>query len=355
MNKELPVKKAKVKSKDKVKLKAKAKKTTKKDASMISFHDYVNCRTKKFYYVTDLKFTLGKLGINFKNKKKPELLKLLDEHYNSLKSFNQLMIKKYGDEVDTITKIQSLWRGKQLRNIINTIGYAGISKHLCHNQEDFFTFESIFEIPEEFVFSYKDQDNFVYYFDIRSFRKLTLNDNKNPYTRNDLPLKAVKAMKARIKYLKDNKLWKELPEDELTPEQKFNEKVLSIFQKMDCINASAGGTDVNWFLKLSLNQLKNFYRALEDIWNYRAELTEKQKRDIVPLNNVFKLNMPKLMNMTITQGRKLQNIVLDEIDKLVSSSPSEVHRSTGCYYVLTALVEVSPECAQTMPWLVQAY
>ena len=61
------------------------------------------------------------------------------------------------------------------------------------------------------------------------------------------------------------------------------------------------------------------------------------------------------MNMTLPQGRKLQNIVLDEIDKLVSSSPSEVHRSTGCYYVLTALVEVSSDCAQTMPWLVQAY
>ena len=92
MNKEIPVKKAKVNAKNKVntknKVKVKAKKTTKKDASMISFHDYVNCRTKKFYYVTDLKFTLGKLGINFKNKKKPELLKLLDEHYNSLKSFN---------------------------------------------------------------------------------------------------------------------------------------------------------------------------------------------------------------------------------------------------------------------------
>ena len=49
------------------------------------------------------------------------------------------------------------------------------------------------------------------------------------------------------------------------------------------------------------------------------------------------------------------DLTLDEIDKLVSSSPSEVHRSTGCYYVLTALVEVSPECAQTMPWLVHAY
>ena len=350
VNKPKPI----VKSLSKDKTKSKDKNKDNK-GNMISFHDYVNCRTKKFYYVKDLKFTLKKLGIETKNKKKPQLLESIDKYYNSMKVFNQQINQKYGDKVDTITKIQSLWRGKQLRDIINTIGYAGIDKQMCHNHEDFFTFESIFEIPEEFLFSYKDQDNFIYYFDIRSFKKLTQNDNKNPYNRNDLPEFAIKAMNTRINYLKCNNKWVDLPEDQLTPEQKFNEKVLSIFQKMDCINASAGGTDVNWFLNLSLNQLKNFYRALEDIWNYRAELTEKQKRDIVPLNNVFKINMPKLMNMTLPQGRKLQNIVLDEIDKLVSSSPSEVHRSTGCYYVLTALVEVSPDCAQTMPWLVQAY
>ena len=41
------------------------------------------------------------------------------------------------------------------------------------------------------------------------------------------------------------------------------------------------------------------------------------------------------------------------MDKLISSSESKIHRSTGCYYVLIGLVEVSPECADQMPWLIQ--
>ena len=51
--------------------------------------------------------------------------------------------------------------------------------------------------------------------------------------------------------------------------------------------------------------------------------------------------------------RQVEYIVLSDIDKLVSSSPNIVHRSTGAYYVLTAFVEISPECAECMPWLIQ--
>ena len=43
---------------------------------------------------------------------------------------------------------------------------------------------------------------------------------------------------------------------------------------------------------------------------------------------------------------------LDEIDKMISSSDNRIHQSTGCYYVLIGLTEVSYEIAQLMPWLV---
>ena len=142
-------------------------------------------------------------------------------------------------------------------------------------------------------------------------------------------------------------------EEKLSPEQEYNSKVLNIFQKIDELNAFAGGTDVNWFHNLSFNKLKHFYKVLEDIWNYRSELNEKQKRDIVPNNDVFKHSISKVMNMNISQHKKLKNIILDEINKLISSSNNESHKATGCYYVLIGLVEVSPECADHMPWLVQ--
>ena len=63
--------------------------------------------------------------------------------------------------------------------------------------------------------------------------------------------------------------------------------------------------------------------------------------------------MSKVLHLPYSKKRKLQNIILDDVDKLISSSESEVHRSTGSYYVLIALVEVSIECANQMPWLIQ--
>ena len=87
----------------------------------------------------------------------------------------------------------------------------------------------------------------------------------------------------------------------------------------------------------------------------RPQLNGRSFKDIVPENNVFKHSISQLMNLLPNQKnqKKLRNIVLDEMDKLISSSESKVHRSTGCYYVLIALVEVSPECADQMPWLIQ--
>ena len=35
--------------------------------------------------------------------------------------------------------------------------------------------------------------------------------------------------------------------------------------------------DHTWFLDLNIKRAKDFYRILEDIWNYRAELTNQRK------------------------------------------------------------------------------
>ena len=93
------------------------------------------------------------------------------------------------------------------------------------------------------------------------------------------------------------------------------------------------------------------YKVLEDVWNYRAELTQIQKLEIVPNGQMF-INS---VNNVYTLHNKLhiQNIILMEMEKLVKSSPSELHRHTGAYYILIALTEISIECAQDLPWLVQ--
>ena len=324
---------------------------SKKQAEIILYKNFDSRLNKfnNFIYVKDLKHTLKHYKLECLGKKNTLQQRLLD-FYKKIYHY-----EKFNDE---IIKIQSVFKGVNTRKKILSRGPGFINKKLCNNEEDFFTFENKNEIHDDYFFSYKDIDNFIYFYDIRSFKKLIENNSSsnpnNPYNMTPIPDYAIKAMNFRLKEMKKKNINIEHEKPKLTPQQEYNNKVLTIFQKIDLLNAFAGGTDVNWFHNLSFKQVKNFYKVLEDIWNYRSELNETQKREIVPHNDVFKHSMAKLMNLPQSWDKKLRIIVLDEIDKLISSSPSKTHRSTGCYYVLIAFVEISQECASQMPWLIQA-
>ena len=50
--------------------------------------------------------------------------------------------------------------------------------------------------------------------------------------------------------------------EKITPSQKFKNKVVAVFQKIDELDTIAGGTDVNWFLNMDFKDLKNYYKLL---------------------------------------------------------------------------------------------
>ena len=150
---------------------------------------------------------------------------------------------------------------------------------------------------------------------------------------------------------KNNIIIKEFEKPKLTKIQLFNNKMITIFQKIDLLDVVASGIDTKWFTDLNLLQLKIFYKVLEDIWNYRAELTNEHKNKIVPDKQMFVNSVKKIYSLH--SKTKLQDIILNEIDNLVSSANNNNDRITGSYFVLTALVEVSQDCANELPWLVQ--
>ena len=113
----------------------------------------------------------------------------------------------------------------------------------------------------------------------------------------------------------------------------------------------AGGTNPKWFYDLTIMQLKAYYKVLEDIWNYRAELTPLQKYEIVKNKNMFVNRVNDIYY--IYNEQHLREIILEEIEKLLFTSDNDVHRATASYYILIAFVEISPECTQAMPWLIQ--
>ena len=273
----------------------------------------------KFIYVSDLKHTCKTNGIDIKGCKKKQLIELLDHCY--------------GYEVLDL-------RGPNINSLDELT-----------NNEDFFSFDKLESIDKELLFTI-EETKFTYGFDIRSFKKLIETTNKNPYTMTDFTGEIKDRYKKRVEQLKNKKISLDYePETQMTPEQEFYQRVLKVFIKMDELNVVASGTNPNWFLELSLNQLKKMYRVLEDIWNFRSNMTNEQRNNIVPGNNIFRY--PLLWFLNIDEKEKIQLLLLNEMDKLVSSASNINDKITGCYYILIALTEICPNIANELPWLIQ--
>ena len=131
------------------------------------------------------------------------------------------------------------------------------------------------DVEDKYFFSYRE-DKHIYFFDIRSFAKLLKNDSKNPYMKN-IPDYAIKMFNKRSVYLKENNIVIDEIIEKLSKEQIFNNRVLTVFQKIDMLNVIAGGVDIKWFTDLNILQLKMYYKVLEDIWNYKDTAFSRKK------------------------------------------------------------------------------
>ena len=274
---------------------------------------------------------------------KSNMISLIKNHFDILLKYSS------DDKIKKITKIQQLVKEYIENKEIWLRGPAYLDRKLCNNADDFLTFEEIENVPDKYFFSYKDKDNFVYGFDIRSFNKLIACKMDNPYNRNKIPKQAITNLKSLISNPKYNLV--EIKNDDITKEQKMNHRVMSVFQKIDELDTYAGGTNIDWFLNLSSNQLKLYYKVLEDIWNYRSELSSSRKNEIVPNKKMFPINVHSFYNLS--DKKKMRKILLTEMDKLVSSAPKREDKVLGSYYTLIGLVEVSPQVANALPWLMQ--
>ena len=289
-------------------------------------------KNKQRIYVDTIRKTLKALNMNCVGKK-PVLLERLKQHYNSIDYY-----RKYEK---TIILVQNKFRMKYATK--------------CVNDEDFFTLDKFIEIEPIFFYSYIDNENFRYGFDIRSLKKLLSNSNINPYNRRPISEKTIKSIKNRIIFIEKKQISTiiETPM-QLSEEQVIRNKVLNVFEKIDSLNILSFGSNINWFLNLSFSYIKKLYRCLEDIWNYRVQINMEQKCKIVPNNDIFKYQLNYIINLYPQEKNILSKIVLEEMNKLVSSGIDSESRRTGGYYVLIALTEVSYECASSIPWLAQS-
>jgi hypothetical protein len=292
--------------------------------------------------VARLRTTCQFHGLSIKGKTKKTLAVILKEFL--------VAMAKGNDNITQVRFLQSWSRRCRYREMLTIRGIVVKDASRCVNMEDVITLDAIQDVPRKYLFSYQDPDDKLWYaFDIRSMLSILSNNKTNPYNTKQIPqtisLKAYR-LESLLK-LQGISTTLEDSTDTLDEKTKNKHRVVYLFHEMDSLDQY---TNPDWFLDLSLSKLKKFYKELEDIWNYRLNLTKETKSHIVPPHGkVFLERIPYVLNLQ--DYDRVQNICLNAIERLITSAEKRSDRVNGCIYVLLALVLVNKNAAMSLPTL----
>jgi len=309
---------------------------------LISFTNFTNKSSD--YLKGNILNTLNKIDIkkHKKSLKKGILFDILSNKYGKF--------VHYTNNYSSIIMIQKHYKKRYIKLHGSLRGEGFIDKSKCNNQEDFFTYETAYEIDDKYFFSYKDNKNIVWFFDIRSLKKILEMDQPNPYTMVPIDNNIKRKAQKLIKYLND----KNIPlhfEDEMKELKKDKKSIL----KLKIVDLSANierlgfSFNIEWFKGLHTTNLKKLYSLLEDIWNYRAQLSSAMKMKICPPNGIV-FNKSQLEIRNITSRDNIRTIILDDVLKF-GNAVEEGDKKTGYMYFLIGLAKINPVVYDIHPWI----
>jgi hypothetical protein len=235
-------------------------------------------------------------------------------------------------------------------------GPAYYARSIAVNDADFFSTDPIADISGFMFFSYKDTKKHVHAFDIRSIATLIekATDFKaveNPFTRDIIPLLVVQQVQAVVKNLKAHKIATEwAPLEPSTPIQQYRMKIVDLFNMIDELNYYSSP---EWFLNLTAEQHRKFYRQLYDIWTHRANLSEAQKNLIVPSHRQILFRQSPFVVGTFPLER-LQKVNMTTIRIMITSAADKNDRILGAMYIISTLTLVCDEAKEAYPWLYES-
>jgi hypothetical protein len=271
---------------------------------------------------------------------------------------NKRGTKTYGiTEIQTVNKLVKWWKLLNGLRQWRLRGPAFWARTICTNDSDFFSTESLTDISGSSFFSYKDGDNHVYGFDIRSINTLLYRARvagevaNNPFTRTPFPSHISKQVQKLVRWMTRHKLPTEwAPLTPPTPEQQIRMKIVDVFSKIDELNYYSSP---DWFLELSEEGHRRFYSQLFDIWTHRANLTMAQKNTIVPGfgSRLFKTPRWALVDLNL-EG--LQRLNLNVIRMMIGSATDRNDRIIGAMYVVSTLTLVCERARTAYPWLYES-
>ena len=274
-------------------------------------------------------------------------------------------------------KIQRIFRGHIVREIIQWKGDRLSKRESCVNESDFHTLEPLGDIPYEYFYKFRC-GNVIYGCNIISLIHLMQSKSavKNPYNRENFSPETVENIKRVYRLIR---IVFGLPAD--APEIKKNTcvhqtvitrtfmnvnhivenrmnqmrtiwdktvevRIRDLFIEMDHLG---NYTHSQWFTLLDRREYIQFYRTLYEIWSFRGSLTRETKMMICILGDPFHSIYRGYIHETTLEV--LREICLRIMENMVYGGIDDEYRKIGTLHVLTALTSVSVGARTSLPWL----
>ncbi len=302
-----------------------------------SFKPHINGLCKRHYKLSQSSTSHVKTILDKKQSNSSDVRKSTDGYYNNPAYYNASVF------------VQSIVR----RYIVKcNIYYRGVSiycRHNIKNDTDCASFQDINDIDIKDIFTYIDQNGLYWGFHVATFKELMKTCSLNPYNMSSIDSAVIDKFNKLLKIL-EKKTNITIKHDIITdPNMIIQQRCFDIFQKIDELKYY---TQCSWFLDLDIIGLKELYKQLEDIWNYRANLSAADKFKYSSTGTLFTQNV--IVINQITSKKEVAKILLDNFEKLVTHGKEKEDRITGALWVLGALTIVNPYAREALPWLFQS-
>jgi hypothetical protein len=352
-------------------------------STMLFFHEY------------------GKKNIVLNDYKLVELKQIAKQNKLRISGSKSTMIDRiheYFTKGIMSSKIQSIFRGYIVRKSFKMRGEGFMNRKLCVNHNDFYSLEPLDEIPFEYFFTFKSNDDkFNFGCNIVSLLHLVKNKSsvKNPYNRETLKIEIIHSIIQTYSLIKlifgtpidapdininsiiaihnninnniliresirrpnnntfiNNEIIMERTNKLNTMRAKpMNIRIQELFMEIDQLG---NYTNYHWFADLERRDYLRLYRILHDIWSFRGHLSREMKYKICILEDPFHEVARERAYLHDASVMVIKEICLKIFENMVYCGIDDEYRKIGTLHALSALTIVSENARNSMPWLYES-
>ena len=267
----------------------------------------------------------------------------------------------YGTVEVTMAHRISRWVAMQwARRVRRERGICFYAPHLSINGVDCVTMCDICTIPRTYFISMTIDDPtpgvpLYYSFDIRQLNYMIEQNMDNPYTGIAFTPTTIQYVQQRIVRLKALGYCCASPHQVLdantpkkTAAQLKRDRVIELCQQFDKVAL----TNTDWVLDLTTAQLKEWWVYVEDVINWRSEITPETRAKVVPGGAIFQTAQKTQLQAAVGYAGTFE-FVVGQMEHLVNDAEQAEDRALGAMYALTGLTICCEPARIALPWLYQ--